>query len=621
LIQLNRFLSDWKTRLSDSPAGDAIQEELRLEVAELREQLDRDAVAALDLIKRAPVIGGIVDRCDWFRRGEPVEYAALATEMGGWIESFENLTPTQSRTSKSLALNLEQQFQSWRTFYADYDPQFDWWCADLATDLAMRLGTWARQQGDLVSKHGKSAIADAWLGIEAWGEAKKYPQMLGSKTSVETEPADESELVFPGILNRYQAGLSKVENDATGKRGFLNQWEDSLSKMQREGIEFSQWPVSDQVDYHLILRDIQTRLARIEFEKSRPLIVRASDGSGISGIAVGRKRLLTELRAEFIDATPEDLIELAEEGLKDCHREMRKMARKMGHGDDWQAAVNAMKNVHVRPGKQPQLIRETAEESIEFLKENQWLTVSPLAESSWRMQMMSPQRQRVNPFFTGGEVISVSFPTAEMNASEKKQSLRGNNIPFVRATVHHELIPGHHLQQFQTSRYATHRNGFATPFWLEGWAVYWEFLLYENGFADKATQGASPEAQKLGFLVWRAHRYARIIFSLRFHLLQMSPDQCIDFLVANVGFERRNSAAEVRRSVGPDYPPLYQAAYMIGALQLRQLSKKWLSEERPLIDFHDGVMQHGNLPIALLSPLLWNTPLKRDEAPTMKFPQ
>ena len=46
------------------------------------------------------------------------------------------------------------------------------------------------------------------------------------------------------------------------------------------------------------------------------------------------------------------------------------------------------------------------------------------------MAMMTPERQRVNPFFTGGEVIQVSFPTAGMEHDDKLMSMRGNNRHF-----------------------------------------------------------------------------------------------------------------------------------------------------------------------------------------------
>ena len=64
--------------------------------------------------------------------------------------------------------------------------------------------------------------------------------------------------------------------------------------------------------------------------------------------------------------------------------------------------------------------------------------------------------------------------------------------------MHHELIPGHHLQGFMTARYNTHRALFATPFWSEGWALYWEMLLWDR-------LPATPE-DRVGMLFWRMHR-------------------------------------------------------------------------------------------------------------------
>jgi uncharacterized protein (DUF885 family) len=152
---------------------------------------------------------------------------------------------------------------------------------------------------------------------------------------------------------------------------------------------------------------------------------------------------------------------------------------------------------------------------------------------------MSPERQLVNPFFTGGELISVSYPTDTMSQEDKLESMRGNNIHFSRATVFHELIPGHNLQAYMSARVNGYRRPFATPFWLEGWAVYWELTLYQDGFPR------GPE-DRVGMLFWRMHRCARIIFSLNFHLGKWTPQQCIDFLVERVGHERENATAEVR---------------------------------------------------------------------------
>ena len=217
------------------------------------------------------------------------------------------------------------------------------------------------------------------------------------------------------------------------------------------------------------------------------------------------------------------------------------------------------------------------------------------------MEMMTPARQRVNPFFLGGDTIIVSYPTDTMTHEEKLMSMRGNNEHFARATVHHELIPGHHLQQFSTKRYRPYRREFETPFWIEGWALYWEMLLWDKGFARSAED-------RIGMLFWRKHRCARIVFSLGFQLGRMTPEQCVEYLIERVGHEPANASAEVRRSVMGGYPPLYQAAYMLGGLQIRALRVELVdSGKMTERDFHDAILREGPIPIAMVRAALHGT--------------
>ena len=121
-------------------------------------------------------------------------------------------------------------------------------------------------------------------------------------------------------------------------------------------------------------------------------------------------------------------------------------------------------------------------------------------------------------------------------------------------------------------------------------------------------------------LFWRMHRCARIIFSLKFHMGQMTPEEAIDFLVDKVGHERFSAEGEVRRSFNGNYSPLYQAAYMLGGLQLRALHKE-LVESGKMTDreFHDRILKGGSIPIAMVRVFLTNPDVKRDFAPTWRF--
>jgi len=347
----------------------------------------------------------------------------------------------------------------------------------------------------------------------------------------------------------------------------------------------------------------------------RSVAAQAQPGSSedIIGDPIGREALLSELAHEMIPYTPEELISIANREFEWCENEMKKASRALGYSDDWHKALEHVKTLYVEPGRQPELIRELAVEAIQFLDDHSLITIPPLARENWRMEMMSPERQLVNPFFTGGETISVSYPTGAMSFEQKMMSMRGNNIHFARATVFHELIPGHHLAGFMTARYRPYRSLFSTSFWGEGWPLYWEMLLYEMNFPK------TPE-NRIGMLFWRSHRCARIIFSLSFHLGKMTPQECIDLLVKRVGHEVENATAEVRRSFAGGYGPLYQAAYMVGGLQFVALRRELVdSGKMTNRAFHDAIMRENSMPAEMVRAILTKQKLTRDFAASWKF--
>ena len=350
-----------------------------------------------------------------------------------------------------------------------------------------------------------------------------------------------------------------------------------------------------------------------EFVVQKLVGIAPNDKTTIIGDPIGRQALLDELAFEMIPYTPEELVEIANKEFAWCEAEMKKASREMGFGDDWKRALEAVKQKYVEPGKQPELIRDQAMEAIEYVEKNDLVTVPKLARESWRMEMMSPERQLQSPFFLGGETILVSYPTSSMTHEQKMMSMRGNNPHFTHAVTHHELIPGHHLQRYMNLRYRPYRELFRTPFWGEGWALYWEFILWDRGF------NKTPE-DRVGALFWRMHRCARIIFSLSFHLEKMTPQEAVDFLVERVGHERDNASAEVRRSFAGDYGPLYQIAYMMGGLQFYNLHREFVGGKKMTNrQFHDAILREGPIPVEMVRAILTKQKLSREHRPTWRF--
>ncbi|WP_245768028.1 DUF885 family protein [Pedobacter insulae] len=368
--------------------------------------------------------------------------------------------------------------------------------------------------------------------------------------------------------------------------------------------EFTWWVPKPAEDLTASLSKYATNFA-VKVEKP--------EGNKIVGSPIGKEELQRQITAEMLPYTPEQLIQLAEKEFAYCDKELLQASKDLGFGSDWKKAQEQVKNSYVPLGKQPELIVKLQNDALDFIKTHNLMDLPPIANETWGMVMMSAQRQLVNPFFTGGREISISYPTQSMSQEDKLMSMRGNNPYFSRATVHHELVPGHHLQYYMNSRYKSYRNTFSTPFSGEGWALYWELLLYDKGFAK------TPE-EKIGMLFWRMHRCARILFSLNFHMGKWNPQQCVDFLVDRVGHERANAEGEVRRSFAGGYSPLYQVAYLVGGLQIMSLKNEMVDKGKMSYkEFHESFMKENQIPIEMVRATFINQPLTRDFTTQWKF--
>jgi hypothetical protein len=433
----------------------------------------------------------------------------------------------------------------------------------------------------------RSAKALAAIGVQVEGARKGLEGLLRARS--------ESGSVEKVIVDRAARSIDSLRRALRGWHDFYDGYDPQFTWWMRQT-----YPKVDKEldDYAGALRK------RLGGE---------GDDDPVIGDPIGREALLDALAAEMIPYTPEELIALAEREFAWCEKEMRRASNDLGVGDDWHKALERVSETHVKPGEQPALIKRLAEEATKFVEDRNLVTVPPLCKEIWRMEMMTPSRQRVNPYFTGGEIISVSYPTDTMSFEDKEMSMRGNNPAFCRATVFHELIPGHHLQIFMSERFNEHRKLFRTPFLVEGWALYWEMRMWDLDFPRSAED-------RVGMLFWRAHRCARIIFSLKFHLRQMTAPEAIEFLVKHVGHERRNATAEVRRSVNGSYGPLYQAAYMLGGLQLRGLHKELVASGRMSErGFHDAVLRENAIPIEMIRASLSGAEVTKDFKTGWKF--
>lgn len=392
----------------------------------------------------------------------------------------------------------------------------------------------------------------------------------------------------------------------------------AMEALQESVKDWFQFYEGFQPDFSWWVKQPQEALGKglqetAEFLKKEIAGLKGGVDDPLIGDPIGAEALEARLKQEMIAYSAEELLAVAEREFTWCEGELQKAALAM-NCQDGKAALAKVKSVYAPPGGQAVAAVKAAEGAIRFLDEKELITIPPLARETWRMGMIGMEQQKNLPYAVYSDPqMLVAYAHEGMSHEDKLMSMRGNNAAFLHIVTPHELIPGHHLQGFMAKRYAAHRQLFRTPFLVEGWALHWEMLLWDLGYV------ATPE-QKVGALFWRMHRCARILVSLKFHLGQMTPAQMVDFLVERVGHERSGATAEVRRYIGPSYGPLYQAAYMLGGLQLRSLYQDLTGPgKKSPKAFHDAVLREGSIPLEMIRLLLKGGKVPRDWEPVWRF--
>ncbi|HEX5436046.1 MAG TPA: DUF885 domain-containing protein [Gemmatimonadaceae bacterium] len=161
------------------------------------------------------------------------------------------------------------------------------------------------------------------------------------------------------------------------------------------------------------------------------------------------------------------------------------------------------------------------------------------------------------------------------------------------STSVHEGVPGHH-QQISTANGLPSdvRRVLATPAAQEGWALYCETLMMEQGLLCTPAQ----RFIQAHHLLWRAWR---VILDVSLHTRGMSMAKAARLLQEHLGFDAASAESEARRYCAY---PTYQLCYAVGRrdiMQLREDTRAARGASFALAAFHDELLAYGALPTVL----------------------
>jgi uncharacterized protein (DUF885 family) len=188
----------------------------------------------------------------------------------------------------------------------------------------------------------------------------------------------------------------------------------------------------------------------------------------------------------------------------------------------------------------------------------------------------------------------VTVPDPRLPAAQQERILRDHCRYELAATALHEGYPGHHLQLVIAKALPSDvRKNLWTPLTVEGWALYCEDMMAEQGFYSSEEELFFQRVH----LLWRA---MRILLDVGLHTRGMTPEQAVDQMVQTLHVERGNAEAEVRRYCAW---PAYQLCYAVGRRELLRLRDDFRAARGgtfSLRTFHDAVLPYGGLPVTLI---------------------
>ncbi len=170
----------------------------------------------------------------------------------------------------------------------------------------------------------------------------------------------------------------------------------------------------------------------------------------------------------------------------------------------------------------------------------------------------------------------------------------------MRTLAYHEGIPGHHFQiaiAQELTGVPFFRRVLPFTAYSEGWALYAERVAWEMGFQN-------DPLDNLGRLRDEMMRAVRLVVDSGIHYKHWTREQAIAYMMDNTGMAESDVTAEIERYfVAPGQALAYKAG-MLKMLELRERAKQALGPKFKLGSFHDQVLTHGALPMALLERVI-----------------
>jgi uncharacterized protein (DUF885 family) len=310
----------------------------------------------------------------------------------------------------------------------------------------------------------------------------------------------------------------------------------------------------------------------------------------------------------FLDADADAILARGKQAFEETEALAQQVAQRLQPGaKHWTEVYEKLKDDHPAADGIKQAYQAKIDAAKAFVIEHKIVTLPPgerviTIDTPPAMRRSSPfgTFQSVDAFGTGLEGKLVLTPIEEwMTPAQRQDRLRAHHNAWIPIIAVHEAYPGHHAEGlFRQANTRLLRKVVHESVMSEGWGLYTEEMMYEQGFL----QGDDVRLTQLRNRLWRA---ARVIMDVSLHTGKMSYDEAVTFLADRVRFDRYAAALDVDMYT---VRPTYVLGYLIGMQEIESIRRDYVAkygEPSSPSEFYDRLLSVGAIPPALVRESLF----------------
>jgi uncharacterized protein (DUF885 family) len=211
------------------------------------------------------------------------------------------------------------------------------------------------------------------------------------------------------------------------------------------------------------------------------------------------------------------------------------------------------------------------------------------------------------PYDKNGNTYYNVGSLAGWDQNRAESYLREYNYYILQILNIHEAIPGHYMQLIYSNQSPSIiKSIFGSGSMVEGWAVYSERMMLENGYGAVGNSNEASPEMWLMYYKWNLRSTCNTILDYCVHTKNMAKEEAINLLM-NEAFQQQAEAEGKWRRVSISQVQL--CCYFTGYTEIydfRETYKKLKGDKFNLKEFHEKFLSYGSAPVKYISALMLN---------------